>query len=152
MTKGKCAAFDTSCVHAPYYTVTSRRITEWAFFRSAVAFSVFFCLFCASLRVGLSVAKTGWMPPRVLGCMLLISFFVPLSSLRCNLVCLFHLFFAARSHFFALFRSGEVFGELSDQRDKTGTNTEKCPENNITLLFCEQTKAKISRTDFDIKK
>lgn len=74
-----------------------------------------------------------------------------LSSLQS---CLFHLFFAARSHFFALFRSGEVF-EANYQINaikRMHKYGEIRPENNATLLFCEQTKFKMSRTDSDIKK
>lgn len=89
--KGKHAAFDTPCIHALHYPRTSRRITECAFF-FAVAFSASFCLFCASLRVGLSVAKTDWMPPRVLVYVTYLVF-VPSSSLHRNLFFPFSSFF-----------------------------------------------------------
>lgn len=131
VTEGKYAAFDTSCicVHAPYYTETSRRITEWALFRSR---RCFFSLFLPLLRIS---ARGTMRCKNRLDAAESTGMYVTYLVLRASslpAVTLFTFFRSSLAFFFALFRLGKVFDELSDQRDKTG-NT--CPENNITLLF-----------------
>lgn len=153
MTKGKCTAFDISCVHAPYYTETTRRITEWAFFRKR---GCLFGLFLPLLRVsahGTKRCKNRLDAAESTGVyvtyLILRASFLPSLQPSLPFSPLFTFFSPLACIFFALFRLGEVFGELSDQRDETDINMEKCVLK-ITLLWANWIQN--LETDFGIRK